>query len=66
MINGMRAAQARYVQENAEIFLVAASNHSAPEFAHKFAQQSVHNLINRHGNFHEALSCVQLADCARV
>jgi hypothetical protein len=66
MINGMRAAQARYVQVNAEIFSSRRGNHGAPEFAHKFAQQSVRNLINRHGNFHEALSCVQLADCARV
>jgi hypothetical protein len=66
MINGMRAAQPRYVQENAEVFLVVRSNHSAPGFAHKFAQQVVRNLINRHGNFHEALSSVQLADCARV
>jgi hypothetical protein len=64
MINGMRAAQPRYVQENAEVFLVVRS--SAPGFAHKFAQQFVRNLINRHGNFHEALSSVQLADCARV
>jgi len=47
-------------------FLGRRSDHSAPEFAHKFAQQFARNWTNRHGNFHEAFSCVRFADCARV
>ena len=50
----MRVAQPRYVQVNAEIFSSLRSGHSAPEFAHKFAQQFVRTLIKYHGNFHEA------------
>jgi hypothetical protein len=56
MINGMRAAQPRYVQENAEVFLVVAVTIARPNLRTNFAQQFVRNLINRHGNFHEALN----------
>jgi hypothetical protein len=63
MINGMRAAQARYVQVNAEIFRVIAVTMARPNLRTNSHNKFVRNLINRHGDFHETLSRVPFADC---
>jgi hypothetical protein len=66
MINGMRAAQARYVLVNAGVFPIVAVTIARPNLRTNFAQQFARNLIDRRGNFHEALSCVRFADCTLV